>query len=1342
MGIRFGRAVHTTAILLPFLASHRLPAADCDADGVEDFDQVASGASPDCNWNSIPDACDLVPRSYTFEKAADVLSPIFPVLAADFQRDGRMDLAGVAWDGFRSTSFFVIHRGNGDGTFAEARKVSISHSPGITAVLADLDGDGDVDVAAVDEPGVDFVLLVFPNDGSGALGSAKLSRFPTLWRPYSSVVPMDVDIDGDLDLTLQVGYPFDGNGVRGYSPLLNDGTASFVFGPTTPCGELAGELAGIDLDGDGRTDLAAAEKIGTNFAASIATYLNSGDGSFAPRPPTILSLVYPATNRLTVTDVDGDGRQDLIALGQTGLMAVLFNRGDGALSVPLDFPTPWWGRASAADLDGDRRPELLIASNLNGGVALMDNDGRGILRARAPLSMAKPLQALPVDLDGDGRIDLAVQRGSSPLEPDGINIFLNRPGPWSVDCNGDAVPDECQVASGDLPDCDRNGIPDVCDLAAGTSFDCDRDGVPDECQAADPQVRLDDLQPTFGAGGVVVAGDLDGDGLPDVASPSITGTTLGNGVNVWRNLGGGELAPPIRLPVGSRPITIRLADVDGDGLTEIVTAGYDTMDVLPNRGRGYFGLVRSTATTGTPIGMALGDWDLDGDLDVAVDGFREGTITFLVGDGHGGFVASSPIPTEPNPAALEACDLDGDGRTDLAMVSGTPSVFPAAPAFTWFKNLSEGMVRQPAIPLPVGTTAFALAVLDLDRDGDLDVVTDGDPAVVVRNDGGQFSPPRNIEYGQMLAGYDVDGDGTADLSIDPSTGFPIIWLEGRGERGRAPFFPLARWPTSQQFWPIDFDGDGLADLALEGSVSFNHGDRTFRRPGEIPTSGYAKALRSTDFDGDAHSDLIVAMTLPAGISVFAGRGDGGFDEPRSASVKNSITALAVGDFDGDGDPDLVTAGDLLNLVRNPGRGGPLPAAQTLGTEGGQVSVALGDLDGDGDLDIAYVTETDLATFSQDTRFLENLGDGRFGPVGARVGGDAVDVGAEDLDGDGRTDLAVLRRTSSSITLLLARGRFEFSAATYPLYPFSSVMGQVRFADLDGDGRPDVILPEGEAILSAAGGPGPPVGMSFSRHTVSNLDPADLDGDGLPDLISWSGSGLQLFRNLGAASFEFTGFTRGGWIDGVAAEDWNGDGRMDLALVDDRRTLSVFLNRSPAAHSDCDHNGIPDSCDLAAGAPDCDHDGVLDSCEVASGAPDCNHDGIPDSCDIATGRSIDVRGGGPDGIPDECQEAPYHRGDGNLDGAMDLSDCLCVIHTLLTDSPCQRPVLPGGQLPCAEALDMNGDESIDLSDAVFGLYYLFLSGAEPPPPGPPPGACGIGPRPASDLGCESYLPCRS
>lgn len=109
-------------------------------------------------------------------------------------------------------------------------------------------------------------------------------------------------------------------------------------------------------------------------------------------------------------------------------------------------------------------------------------------------------------------------------------------------------------------------------------------------------------------------------------------------------------------------------------------------------------------------------------------------------------------------------------------------------------------------------------------------------------------------------------------------------------------------------------------------------------------------------------------------------------------------------------------------------------------------------------------------------------------------------------------------------------------------------------------------------------------------------------------------------------------------------------------------------------ADCNGNGIPDSCDIAGGAPDCDVDGVPDSCES-----DCDSDGVPDSCAIAGGAS-DCNA---NGVPDTCEA------DCDGDGVLDV----CEIASGASD--CDANGVPDScQIAASPMLDFNNDAVID------------------------------------------------
>jgi len=145
-----------------------------------------------------------------------------------------------------------------------------------------------------------------------------------------------------------------------------------------------------------------------------------------------------------------------------------------------------------------------------------------------------------VAVSGDLAMAGAWRRDDSPIVNSGIaGIFLV--GAEPVDCNGNDVPDACDILSGVVEDCNDNGVPDECDIADGTVSDMDGNGVPDVCdtdcndngitdttEIADGSVPdcnengfpdSCDIDPTDPDGDGMVSNDVDGDGVPDECGP-------------------------------------------------------------------------------------------------------------------------------------------------------------------------------------------------------------------------------------------------------------------------------------------------------------------------------------------------------------------------------------------------------------------------------------------------------------------------------------------------------------------------------------------------------------------------------------------------------------------------------------------------------------------------------------------------------------------------------------------------------------------------------------------------------------------------------------------------------
>jgi hypothetical protein len=275
-------------------------------------------------------------------------------------------------------------------------------------------------------------------------------------------------------------------------------------------------------------------------------------------------------------------------------------------------------------------------------------------------------------------------------------------------------------------------------------------------------------------------------------------------------------------------------------------------------------------------------------------------------------------------------------------------------------------------------------------------------------------------------------------------------------------------------------------------------------------------------------------------------------------VGGDVMDVAAGDLNRDGRPDLATAVELLPAVStllNSGNGFGAPA-ELKGT-GRPYSLTVADLDDDGRLDMA-VTNIDEGVWVHLGR-----GDGRFRePVLYRTGLAPSDVKAGDLNGDGRLDLAVVDNGSESVSVLLGRGDGSFGP------PISAPVGgdypqQLALADLNRDGRLDVavtvanaaalvvLLGHGDGHLSAPAFYRAP---EFHGWSPIGVTAADFDRDGLVDVAEsigdlvwvWPGRGDG---TLGSPAGAFA-YPEGEYASArdVAAADFNGDGRLDLAVA--------------------------------------------------------------------------------------------------------------------------------------------------------------------------------------------------
>jgi hypothetical protein len=422
--------------------------------------------------------------------------------------------------------------------------------------------------------------------------------------------------------------------------------------------------------------------------------------------------------------------------------------------------------------------------------------------------------------------------------------------------------------------------------------------------------------------GFIAVGDLTGTGIPDLV------TTEGFGdyrLSVFLANGDGTFQPPAIYLAGDGVVGVRIADLRGNGIADIITANdgvsigsgdrTNTVSVLLGNGDGTFQHKRDYfAGPGGPLDLVVADLRGNGILDIATVNEFAGIVDVLMGNGDGSFRPPISYPVGARPQHIAAGPFGGDSAVpDLAVTdhdSGTVSVLV---------NHGDGTFRQ-HVDYPVGSEPFGITLGDFANNGNLDIaVADSQSnsvSILMGNGDHTFQPARNIAVPgspNSLVAADFNNDGNLDLAVTLQgvSGDRVSVLLGDGTGNFASPLNFATDLDPSGIAAADLTNDGLADLVTanvvgrSASVLLNDGSWDVA-PRRVQTSLDTVAPSAVD-------QALALVALPAGDRqgttlgvVAAGLGQP-LDAPAARPVDGAAAAPQAGTTFSPTQPALLTS---------------------------------------------------------------------------------------------------------------------------------------------------------------------------------------------------------------------------------------------------------------------------------------------------------------------------------------------------------------------------------------------------------------------------------------------------
>jgi hypothetical protein len=625
----------------------------------------------------------------------------------------------------------------------------------------------------------------------------------------------------------------------------------------------------------------------------------------------------------------------------------------------------------------------------------------------------------------------------------------------------------------------------------------------------------------------VAAAHLNMDAYEDVVVSGDDGT-----MTVLLGRGDGTFHPPVTQHPSAYGSRLALGELTGDAHVDAAMVDFSTEELLIFAGDGAGSLFPTApiALGFSPNGVTAADLDTDGFMDLAVARSDGADVAILYGTGAG--------PDEPvfvscagMPISVEAADVDGDGGLDLAVVDGLDTVQillqHSAREFAW------------AVSIPLDAQPFTLVASHFDADGALDLAVTQPTANLVavllfRDEPASTSLGSTSSNGSSSGSSSTSGASNVSTAGATSGGGSLssssasLAASGSSTGGASssagclPATTCAAWAECGQ---VDDGCGGFLDCGVCqppeqcGGWGTPHtcGDPAYRSDFAAPVHYLVgrdpESLAAGDFNGDGRMDLAVACTEEGTVEVLLAQGDGTVRSMGVFPVGETPVALAAAYLDNERYAGTVVVDGLTaELWVLKGTESGLEEGPRFPVGLGPTAVNLQDLNGD------LHPEALVTSGSDDVAVFPGTADGFFGALASyAVAPGPAALASGHLNGDGLLDVVTAHPGSGEVTVLQGLADGGFLSATR--YPACGGVSAVAVADVTWDGLED-------AVVTCA-----------TQAAVATL-PSRADG----------GLGEGLVTTVGTAPVA------------LATDDFNGDGKRDVAVAFGEHQVSILLGR--------------------------------------------------------------------------------------------------------------------------------------------------------------------------------------